>query len=370
MAPGRDGKGVSAKVKAAILEQIDAGRWRQGDKLPSERELCRLYQVSRVSVRRAIAELVISGQLETIPGKGTFVKKCSPMRQRTGTIAVVRCMHPGRPSSVTGDVFYPAVFAGIEAEAALRDVHCIVVSLREDRPDWGRLEQLTDKVDGLICGEVREEETVRRITSGGLPVVLVSPSVDAPGVDVVEVDNVGGASMGVRHLIELGHRHIAFVGGPPGSLPSRERGLGYRRALEEAGIPLRDSLELYPGWRLEDGYHAVRELLQKPGRPPTAIFAASDLLALGAFQAAQEAGLRVGVDLSVLGFDDVQLAQESRPALTTVRVGRSEIGETAARLLFERIDGKRDYPLRVVVPTTLIVRDSTGPADLSKASAV
>lgn len=366
---GRDGTGVYARVKAAILEQIDAGRWREGEKLPSERELCNLYQVSRVSVRRAIAELVLSGNLETVPGKGTFVKRRDLRRKKSGTIAVIRCIHSGRPSSVTEDVFYPAVFAGIEAEAALRNVHCIVVSFPEDCPDWRRLEQLAAKVDGMICGEVREEATVRRMAASGLPVVLVSPSLDTPATDTVEVDNLGGAMEGVRHLIELGHRRIAFVGGPPGSLPSRQRSLGYRRALKEAQIPLDEALEVHPGWRLEDGYHAVRKLLQAaPG--PTAVFAASDLLALGAYQAAQESGLRVGVDLSVLGFDDIQLAGESRPALSTVRVRKREIGETAARLLFERIDGKREYPLRVVVPTTLAVRDSTGPARLSKVSAM
>ena len=362
MVSRRERSGVYAKVKADILAQIGSGQLKEGDKLPSERELCQFHQVSRVSIRRAIAELVLSGVLETIPGKGTFVKKrMLRPRHRMGTIALIRCIRPGRPSSVTSDVFYPTIFSGIEAVAAARNVHCIVLSLNEDSPDQAHLDQLAEKIDGVICGELRDEGTRRRIVTAGLPVVLVSPSVAAPGVDVVEVDNAGGALAGVRHLIELGHRRIAFIGGPPASLPSQQRQSGYQRALEEAGIAAHESLQRTPGWRLEDGYQAMKELLDQVPEL-TAVFAASDLLALGACQAAREVGLRIGADLSVLGFDDIQLAGESRPALSTVRVRRKEIGETAARLLFEQIDGKREYPLRVIVPTPLVRGTRPGPS--------
>lgn len=356
------GQGVFIQIKEHIVSEIESGRLNAGDKLPSERELCELFGLSRVTVRRAIAELVAQGVLQTQPGRGTFVAGRPPVvRRRTGNLAVIRCFGSRAPSSVAVDVFYPAVFAGIEAEAGARDFHCIVQHYREGDGDLPRLAQLAQKVDGFICAELRSAWLLKELVATGLPVVLISPSVDdalAYAVDAVEMDNVGGALQATRHLLQLGHERIAFIGGSPGSAPSKQRRIGYREALAAAGIAPGDSPELFGGWRLEDGYEAMRELLQRHPRP-TAVFAASDLLALGACQAAREAGLRVGDEISIVGFDDIQLAQESRPALSTVRVLRKEIGENAARLLFERIDGKRAYPLRVVVPTQLVVRAST-----------
>lgn len=361
------GHGVFTQITEHVISEIQSGRLKPGDKLPSERELVEFFGLSRVTVRRALAELAAQGVLETLPGKGTFVKARAPvMRRRTGNIAVIRCLGSRLPTSIGVDVFYPAVFAGIEAEAAARDFHCIVQHYREGERDALRLEQLAQKVDGIICGELRDDQLLGELVAKGLPVVLISPSLENLAVDTVEVDNFGGAMQGMRHLLELGHRRIAFIGGPPGSIPSRQRQAGYREALTASGITPSDALESSRGWRLEDGYEAMKELLRRYPRP-TAVFAASDLLALGACQAAREAGVTVGEELSVLGFDDIQLAQESLPALSTVRVLRKEIGETAARLLFEQIDGKRGYPLRVVVPTQLIVRASTGAVSVSKA---
>lgn len=358
--------GVFNRIKEHIVSEIQTGELKPGDKLPSERELCRLFGLSRVTVRRALAELVAQGVLTTVPGKGTFVAERAPVvRRRTGTLAVIRCFGSRPPSAIAVDVFYPAVFAGIESEAAARGFHCIVQHHREGGLDPSRIEELAAKVDGIICAELRDAAFLDLLTATGLPVVLISPSVDWPAsyvVDAVEMDNVSGAMQATRHLLELGHRRIAFIGGPVGSVPSRQRRMGYREALSAFGIPPSDTLECSRGWRLEDGYEAMKELLRRYPRP-TAVFAASDLLALGACQAAREAGLAVGQDISILGFDDIELAKESRPALSTVRVLRKEMGENAARLLFERINGTRAYPLRVVVPTQLVVRESTGALD-------
>ncbi|MEW6048637.1 MAG: substrate-binding domain-containing protein, partial [Bacillota bacterium] len=153
-------------------------------------------------------------------------------------------------------------------------------------------------------------------------------------------------------------RKIAFIRGSPDSRPSQEREAGFRRAFEQEGIALEGDMAAGAGWRLEDGYQAMRELLARESRY-TAVFAASDLLALGAYQAIREAGLEVGKDISVLGFDNIELAAESLPPLSTVSVRRHEMGDTAARLLFESLDGGRGYPVRIVLPTVLVQRAST-----------
>ena len=98
-------------------------------------------------------------------------------------------------------------------------------------------------MDGIICGELRDDQLLGELVAKGLPVVLISPSLENLAVDTVEVDNFGGAMQGMRHLLELGHRRIAFIGGPPGSIPSRQRQAGYREALTASGITPSDALE-------------------------------------------------------------------------------------------------------------------------------
>lgn len=354
-----DRGGLSMQVKERLLEAVASGRFEAGERLPSERELAAHFAVSRVTLRQAISELVFEGVLETFPGKGTYVRqrRAAP-RPRTGNIAFIRCLRKSEPSSITSDVFYPAILAGAEAVAVHAGFHCIVQTFNEARDERQRLKHLAEKVDGIICGELRQVEFLKQLQATDRPVVLVSPSVITTEVDVVEADNEGGARLGVEYLAELGHRRIAFIGGNPSSLPSKQRIAGYLQGLEGVGIAPEKARQLSYGWRLEDGYRAMKELLSER-RPPTAVFAASDLLALGAYQAAQEAGVRVGSELSILGFDDIQLASQSRPPLSTVRVLRREIGEHAARLLFDWIEGRRGHPVKLVVPTRLKIREST-----------
>src|SRR5690606_3330096 len=206
--------------------------------------------------------------------------------------------------------------------------------------------------------ELRNPAFLAHLKRLQLPLVLVSPSLRTDDIDTIEIDDRGGAKAAAEHLLGLGHTRIAWLGGAPSSRPSQDREAGFLDALRAAEIPLSDALRSAAGWRFEDGYRAAAAWMALPERP-SAIFAASDLLALGAIQAIRDAGLQVPNDISVLGFDDIELAAESRPQLSTMRVERYEIGELAARLLIERIEGKRKLPLRVTVPTRLVLRQSS-----------
>src|SRR5690606_41612816 len=121
------GHGVFTQITEHVISEIRSGRLKLGDKLPSERELVEFFGLSRVTVRRALAELAAQGVLETLPGEGTFVKARAPvMRRRTGNIAVIRCVGSRQPTSIGVDVVYPAVFASSEPDAAARELTCIV----------------------------------------------------------------------------------------------------------------------------------------------------------------------------------------------------------------------------------------------------
>ena len=167
-----------------------------------------------------------------------------------------------------------------------------------------------------------------------------------------------GAQMAVRHLVDLGHRQIAYINGMENWLEAQNRLAGYLDVLTEQGLPLDETL-IKPGdWGVDSGYQATQELLRLKQRP-TAIFASNDLMALGAIYAIQEAGLRVPEDVAVVGYDDRDFAAWIRPSLTTIRMPSYEMGQAAARLLLEQFAGE-ELEDATQIPGELIIRQSCG----------
>jgi len=199
-----------------------------------------------------------------------------------------------------------------------------------------------------------------QLTSRNIPFVVVDAAGD-PGDDVpaIGATNWHGGLAATRHLLEIGHRRIGVINGPARMMCSRARLDGYRAALEAAGIPFDPGLIREGDFHHEGGYAAGRELLSLPD-PPTAIFAGSDMHALGLYEAARELGLRIPEQLSVVGFDDLPVARWIGPPLTTVRQPLHEMAEAAARLVIELSRGRADgAATRVDLATKLVERSST-----------
>lgn len=211
----------------------------------------------------------------------------------------------------------------------------------------------------LIDGALIVTPTVVDADSG-VPVVAVDPHEGPTGLPTVDSDNYGGGLIATRHLVGLGHRRIAFIAGRPDLESSRQREAGYRAALDEAGIPVDPALIREGDYMRETAHAPARELLTLADRP-TAIFAANDLSALGALDAAAEVGLSVPRDLSVVGFDDVPDSARSTPPLTTVRQELHEMGASAMRMLLALIDGQELASPHVRLPVSLVERGSTAP---------
>ena len=192
-----------------------------------------------------------------------------------------------------------------------------------------------------------------------MPCVVIDP-VDLPDPDVPSVGatNWGGGLAATRHLIQLGHRRIAVIGGPPSLLCSRARIDGYRAALESAGLPFRPELVRDGTFHHAGGYDAASELLALP-EPPTAVFAGSDEQAFGVVEAARVAGLTVPRDLSVVGFDDLPISRWAAPPLTTIRQPLAEMGRVGAQLLQSLLEGRPPDTYHVELATSLVVRAST-----------
>jgi DNA-binding LacI/PurR family transcriptional regulator len=218
-----------------------------------------------------------------------------------------------------------------------------------------------DRADGLlVVSTLPPEQEVERIQAARIPCILV----DAvhPALPSIAVDDVAGGELATRHLVELGHRRIALIGDPPPEFRyewSRDRTRGYERALRQAGIEVLSEY-VREGTRLLHVARAIAtELLSLPERP-TAIFASSDTQALGALEAARGLGIRVPQELSIVGFDDIEVA--SYVGLTTVRQPLAESGRRGAELLLRALGG-RPVDLRTeLLPLELVVRGTTGPA--------
>ncbi|MCE7010383.1 LacI family DNA-binding transcriptional regulator [Kibdelosporangium philippinense] len=202
-------------------------------------------------------------------------------------------------------------------------------------------------------------DQLAKLRARDIPVVVVDPVGEPTGqTHSVGATNWQGGLTATRHLIDLGHKRIAMIGGPPNVLCSRARVDGYRAALETAGLTVDPDLVRYGDFHVEAGHKQMLALLALDNRP-TAVFAGSDLQAVGVYEAARAAGLRIPEDLSVIGFDDLPVARWVGPPLTTVRQPLREMAAAGARMAITLTGGGQVEHHRVELATSLVVRSST-----------
>jgi len=217
------------------------------------------------------------------------------------------------------------------------------------------------QVDGILFVSAgMSTEHVCALQAQRMPVVIVDRDIPDVLVDKVLTDNVHGGWLATGHLVELGHRRIACITGPSDVTPSAERITGYRQALEESGIDVDDALVVKGDFQCESGYQRTHGLLSLDD-PPTAVFACNDLMAIGAISAAVDAGRRVPMDLSVVGYDNIYLSAFANPPLTTVVEPQYEQGVLAAKMLLERVRDPDVFPRREMLDTHLLIRRSAVP---------
>lgn len=238
--------------------------------------------------------------------------------------------------------FYGAMVRGVEQVFEPADMHLLVASGKAaaDRERKAIDLLLSRRVDALIVHlEALPDEEVLELLDADLPVVLVGRRIAEAGSRSIFIDNEYGGMLAVRYLTGNGHRTIGHLSGPLSFPDSRARLMGYRQALAEAGIPFDDTLVIESDWLEAGGYQATMRLLRR--RPDlTAIFAANDQMAIGAYQALRASGRDIPDDVSVVGFDDVVFSRYLFPTLTTVRQPLLEMGEAAARYVLSALEGE------------------------------
>jgi LacI family transcriptional regulator len=259
--------------------------------------------------------------------------------------------------------YFAELARGIE-DYCERNGFCVILCNSDDNPEKQRsyLRVLLEKrVDGLIVSSVGGDAGLADgLAAVRTPMVIVDRDLEGIVADLVRIDHELGAYLATCHLLALGHRHIACICGPAKTSVAQMRLAGYRRAMREAQVPVPAEWVVESDFTSPGGYQAAIGLLEQ--NAPTAIFAGNDMIGIGVLRAAAERNIRVPSDLSVIGFDDIQMSRYVYPALTTVGQSILQLGEMAAEVLLRRIAAPagRAVEQRIVKPS-IVLRESTAP---------
>jgi len=334
---------------------------------PTLEEVAHLAGVSRSTVSRVINDHpnVRSETRERVwqavrnSGYQPNVVARSLVTNRTKIIGIVI---PEAVTTLFTDPFFPLVLRGATEACNARQYHLMLslFTASADRHEVYQRVLHSGYLDGaIVASSSLDDPLISDLLRDRIPFVSIGRHPDKH-VHYVDADNVGGARMAVEHLIRLGHRRIATITGRMDMVAGQERLDGYRQAIEAHRIPVEEELIVAGDFTEGSGMSAMQQLLPVA---PSAVFAASDMMAIGALKAFRQAGLQAPRDIAMVSFDDIPIASAIEPALTTVRQPIERMGAMAVDVLLSVLAGppEPDAPVhRIILPTELVVRASCG----------
>jgi LacI family transcriptional regulator len=327
-------------------------------------DIARICGVSRSTVSRVInGERNVSPetrqQVLNVIQEINFQPNLAARGLAAGKTRVLGLVIPMGVGAIFTDPFFPLLIQGVSTTCNELDYS---VMLWLDEPEYERRTVRQVLYNGLVDGVIvssmlMDDPILSALGDGKLPYLQVGRPPANPGLNFVDVDNIQGSCLAVRHLLKSGRRRIATITGPQNMIAGMDRLQGYRRALEEWGIPFDPALVVEGNFTDLSGYSAIQHILP---HHPDALFSASDTMASGALRALHEANIRVPQDVAVVGFDDIPFAAHTDPPLTTVHQPIQRVGSMAAQTLVEIIEQPANQPRQIILPTELIVRSSCG----------
>jgi len=305
----------------------------------------------RDTVRQRVLEVIQSSGYQPHAAARTLAS------QRSWMIGLVL---PRSVSSFFTDPYFPRLTQGI-AQACNQYNYTLGLFLVGTPEDEERIFPRVSRrglLDGILVqsGQIGDQ-LIDRLIDTNIPLVIVGRPFHSKDVSYVDVDNVNAVYNAVSHLIRLGRKRIGIIAGPLDTTVGIDRREGYLKALVERGRTVDEALMVEGDFTEAGGYYAMQQLLSAK---PDAVFASSDIMALGAMRAAREAGLRVPDDIALVGFDDLPLAPQPEPQLTTVRQPVVQFGLKVVEILIDLIENGIRPPRRVIMNTELIIRDTCG----------
>lgn len=317
-------------------------------KLPGERTLAKEFGFSYMTVRKAINNLVHKNELYKVPKKGTFVNKEKKLKHSTIGYFIDQRIKLGISSP-----YYSMIYNAIEKEAAKYDFTVIYFS----DADAERLSKVLKKVDGVIATCFPHNEDIITQMKKQLPVLVIDNASKDQTIPSVVIDNFTADYSTVKYLNKLGHKKVAFMTGLNNSDVGRNRLNGYRQGIIDFGMVNSEDLVFYGNYSFESGVDGANYFLQQD-ELPQAIICANDSMALGAIQSLKGANIRIPGDISIIGFDDIQVASQVTPALTTIAAPTQEIATHAFTMLKQILDNKPLTFQHVSLSANLVIRDS------------
>ncbi len=327
-------------------------------------DIARLSGVSRSTVSRVVNDdlNVKDSTRERVLGvirREKYRPNIAARGLATGHTRVIGLVIPVEVSALFSDPYFPLLIQGVSAVCNAKD-YLLMLWLGE--PEYER--QMADQIlnSSLIGGIVLasallDEPVMNALIESEMPFVTIGAHHELDHSSYVDVENVAGAESAVSHLLGLGCQRVATISGPRKMVAGLDRLIGYTKALDSHNIPVNEKLVVEGDFTEAGGYAAMQILLSQH---PDAVFVANDIMAVGAMRAITQAGLRVPQDVALVGFDDMPVASQVQPALTTVRQPKRRAGAAAATMLIDLIQSPDTAPHSLMLPTELIVRESCG----------
>ena len=254
--------------------------------------------------------------------------------------------------------FYAEVLSGIEAEAKTNNYHIILTNTRRNyQEEENAIDLLLAKqVDGLLIAPVQEKnEDIYKLIDSKIPFVVVGRDYEDLSIDAVYSDELKGGYIATEYLIRKGFKNISYIGGYTYKSPARRRLEGYKKALTDYGIAIKENLIKIGDIDIKDGYNQTKDMFDQ-GINFQAIFAYNDMMAFGAVKAIKERGLEIPGDIGVVGYDNILFSSLVSPPLTTVNLKKDELGRESVRLLLSKINGYRKKNKKIVLDVDLLIR--------------
>ncbi|MBD3289199.1 substrate-binding domain-containing protein [candidate division KSB1 bacterium] len=341
-----------------IKMKISSGQLKIGEKIGSQQELSRAYDVSLITIKKAIAELINQNVLFSRVGKGTYVAN------RPSTIDLSRHKTIGVVLSDLKNPFFSLIINSIEAKASEFGYNILLSNSADhaDKEDTVIRHFLSIGVDGLIIASLshmyRASSTIRELKNDDFPFIMVS-YIEDKDVYFVGTDHEKGAYMATEHLIQAGYNQVGYISGEEGNLLGKLREKGYLRAMKKYDKEINQNFifrSTSGAKDYESGYEIGARFCRLEKRPD-AIFAYKDLAALGFEQAVLEHGMKIPQDVAIVGYDNIESTEYAPVPLTTISQPTDEIGKLTTELLIQKIQGN-EIQFHTILKPELIIRKS------------
>ena len=357
---------INKQIVNFLFEEIISQNFRSNDRFYTYREIAEKYKTSIITVKLAIKDLIDREMLYLKSRKGTFVKNAKVLYNPSPAVSrIITFFCPLMGGSTWLNPYYSIILTNLESRLEKEGYNLEVISLNSESGKREKYNKLLaniaqNKTSGIfLATDALEEEFISRVMETGIPAVIVDGPTCDNNLHHVTIDDVRGAKTAVEYLIKNGHRKIAYLGVSLNHRASRLRLEGYKKVLESHNIKINEKWIITKKKKIHF-YTGVKsmKILLKQKELPSAIFAIDDAFAFGAMRAIKQFNLKIPDDISIIGFDDIEMASHMYPALTTMHVDREKMGMLAAKRMLDLIQGKEIEKNKIIIKPRLVKRES------------